>query len=68
MKKYTASQQAVFTAIKEGNKSFFNGDSSKVYSLVTGCNGAAIRSLLKAGVIEKFNHKIYTQYYRVVTK
>lgn len=42
---------------------FFNGDSSKIYAPSTGLNGAALRALVKAGLIEKSAHRFYKAYY-----
>lgn len=67
---YTNAQLEVINMINDTDtdtiKLSFNGDSSKVYTLVMGCNGSAIKSLLKAGVIEMYNHPIYKQMYRMV--
>lgn len=65
---YTNSQTEVINAINDTDaiKLFFNGDSSKMYTMVMGCNGSAIKSLLKKNVIEMANHPIYKQMYRMV--
>lgn len=65
MKKLTAAQIEALNILNSAPKSFFNGDSSKMYSMSVGCNGAAIKSLVKAGLIEKLNHKFYTQMYTI---
>lgn len=65
MKKLTATQIETLNTLNSAPKSFFNGDNSKMYASSVGCNGAAIKALVNAGLIEKYNHKIYTQMYTI---
>lgn len=68
MSKLTTNQIAALKTLKNAPKSFFNGDSSKMYASSVGCNGAAIKALVNAGLIEKLNHKVYRQMYRVTAE
>lgn len=54
--------------IAEGQYTFFNGDESKKYVISVGMSSAAIRSLLKAGMIERSTKKFCTQFYRITEK
>lgn len=42
---------------------FFNGDSSKIYAPSAGLNGAALRALVKTGMIEQSTQRFYEAYY-----
>lgn len=65
MIKLTANQIATLKTLKNEAEYTMGSDKSKKYAMSVGLNGAALHSLMSKGLIEKFDHKIYTNYYTV---
>lgn len=60
----TTQQIEIINYMKENQGMTFNG--SDGYHLMTGFKGGCVASLVKLGIIEKLNHKIYKGWYKLI--